>query len=158
MLSEGEKKEQNLINTNVITRHNAIAISRDQQSWRSSFSLIQTYLLFPVFNLWNYPFCRLILCTFPRLLISSISVSQICFYKLQFFFSRICSITVVLWIFKNCVICNILQSFNVCPSIILSKYIHCLYTLGIRFFVWKVIYQGSSIFIKISRISLTIYS
>ena len=44
MLSE--EKEQKLISTNFITRHNAIAISRDQQSWRSSFSLIQTCLQF----------------------------------------------------------------------------------------------------------------
>ena len=43
--------DQFLNNTNVITRHNAVAMSRDQQSWGSSFSLIQTYLLFPVFNL-----------------------------------------------------------------------------------------------------------
>ena len=60
---KGRKKRTKLINTNVITRHNAIAMSRDHQSWRSSFSLIQTYLLFPVFSLWNYPFCRIILCT-----------------------------------------------------------------------------------------------
>ena len=39
MLNKGEKIEQKkLINTNVITRHNAIAMSRDLQSWRSSFS------------------------------------------------------------------------------------------------------------------------
>ena len=44
MLSE--KKEQKLINTNAITRRNVIAISRDQQLWRSSFSLIQTCLQF----------------------------------------------------------------------------------------------------------------
>ena len=143
VLSEGGKKEQKLINTNVITRHNAIAISCDQQSWRSSFSLIQIYLLFPVFNLWNHPFCRLILCTFPRLLISSISVSQICFYKLQFFFSRICSVTVVLWIFKNCVIYNILQSFNVCSSVILSKYI--------VYILWEFVFSFGKCFIKVHR-------
>ena len=34
------KKRKKLINTNAIARHNAIAVSRDQQSWRSSFSLI----------------------------------------------------------------------------------------------------------------------
>ena len=27
-------KEQKMINTNVIARHNAIVLSRDQQSWR----------------------------------------------------------------------------------------------------------------------------
>ena len=52
---KGRKKEQELINTNVVTRHNAIAMSRDQQSWRSSFSVIQISLLFPVFSLWKYP-------------------------------------------------------------------------------------------------------
>ena len=36
-----EEKEQKLINTNAITRHNTIAMYRDQQSWRSSFSLFQ---------------------------------------------------------------------------------------------------------------------
>ena len=41
-----KKKEQKLINTNAITRRNVIAISRDQQLWRSSFSLIQTCLQF----------------------------------------------------------------------------------------------------------------
>ena len=39
-----KKKEQKLINTNAITRQNAIVISRDQQSWRSNFNLIQTCL------------------------------------------------------------------------------------------------------------------
>ena len=48
ILSEGEKKEQKLIKTNVITRHYAIAMSHDQQSWRSSFILIQAYLQFQV--------------------------------------------------------------------------------------------------------------
>ena len=48
MLSEAGKKEQKLIRNNVFTRHNAIVFSRDEQSWRSSFSLIQTYLQFPV--------------------------------------------------------------------------------------------------------------
>ena len=54
MLSERDKKEQKLINTNVITIHNGIVMSRDiamSRDKRSSFSLIQTYLLFPVFNL-----------------------------------------------------------------------------------------------------------
>ena len=48
MLSEKKKKKKKkkLINTNVITRHNAIAISRDQQLWSSSFNLIQTCLHF----------------------------------------------------------------------------------------------------------------
>ena len=40
MLSQ-KKKEQKLIDTNAIAKHNAIAISRDQQQRRSSFSLIQ---------------------------------------------------------------------------------------------------------------------
>ena len=40
MLSE--EKEQKLVNTNVITGHNTIAASSDQQLWISSFSLIQT--------------------------------------------------------------------------------------------------------------------
>ena len=41
-------------------------------------------------------------------------------------------------------------------SVILFKYNHCLYTLGMRFFVWKVIYQDSQIFVKIYRISFTV--
>ena len=46
-----------------------------------------------------------------------------------------------------------LRSFS---SVIPSKYIHCLYTFGIPFFVWKVLYQGSFVFIKTSRISFTV--
>ena len=46
MLIKERKKKQKLINTNVITRHNAIAITPDRQSWRSNFSLIQTCLQF----------------------------------------------------------------------------------------------------------------
>ena len=44
MLSEEKKPETD--QSNNITRHNAIAISRDQQLRRSSFSLIQTWLQF----------------------------------------------------------------------------------------------------------------
>lgn len=39
-----KKKEQKVINTKVIKKHNANAISRDQHSWRCSVSLIQTCL------------------------------------------------------------------------------------------------------------------
>ena len=142
-------------------------MSCDQQSWRSTFSFIQTYSLFPVFNLWNYPSCRWILCSWCNFS-SSVDFFNFCFANLflkitKVFAQQNCSVNVVLWIFKNCVICNIFQSFNICPksasqhlSVILSKHIHCLYTLRIRFFVWKVIYQGSLIFTKISRISFTI--
>ena len=42
-------------------------------------------------------------------------------------------------------------------SVILSNYINCLYTLGKRFFVWKVIYQCSLIFLIISRISFKMH-
>ena len=35
-----KKKEQKLINAHVITRHNVITISRDQQLWKSSFIII----------------------------------------------------------------------------------------------------------------------
>ena len=41
-LSEGKKQKP--ISTNAITRHHVIAIAQDQQSGRSSFSLIQTCL------------------------------------------------------------------------------------------------------------------
>ena len=34
-----KKKQKELINTNAITRHNAIVISCDEQMWISSFSL-----------------------------------------------------------------------------------------------------------------------
>ena len=43
-------------------------------------------------------------------------------------------------------------------SVIPSKYIHCLSTFGIPFFVWKMLYQGSFICIKISRISFIVSS
>ena len=42
MLSE-EKKQKKLINANVITRHNAIVISCDEQMWISSFSLFKHF-------------------------------------------------------------------------------------------------------------------
>ena len=42
MLSE-EKKQKKLINANVITRHNAIVISWDEQMWISSFSLFKHF-------------------------------------------------------------------------------------------------------------------
>ena len=48
-----KKKEQKLINTNVITKHKAVDKSRDQQSWRSSFRLIQTYLQIINKNRWR---------------------------------------------------------------------------------------------------------
>ena len=42
MLSE-EKKQKKLINANVILRHNAIIISRDEQMQISSFSLFKHF-------------------------------------------------------------------------------------------------------------------
>ena len=42
MLSE-EKKQKKLINANVILRHNAIVISRDEQKQISSFSLFKHF-------------------------------------------------------------------------------------------------------------------
>ena len=48
---KGEKRTKKLINTNVITR------------LEIQFRSIQTYFQFPVFNLWNYLFCHLILGT-----------------------------------------------------------------------------------------------
>ena len=42
MLSE-EKKQKKLINANVILRHNAIVISRDEQMQISSFSLFKHF-------------------------------------------------------------------------------------------------------------------
>ena len=64
MLSECEKRTKT-DQTNVVTRQRYCYVlwSCDHHLWRSSFSLIQTCLLFPVFNLWNYQFCRLILYT-----------------------------------------------------------------------------------------------
>ena len=44
MLSE-EKKQKKLVNANVITRHNANVLSRDEQMQISSFSLFK---LFPI--------------------------------------------------------------------------------------------------------------
>ena len=42
MLGEG-KKQTKLINADVITRHNAIVISCDEQMWISSFSLFKQF-------------------------------------------------------------------------------------------------------------------
>ena len=47
-------------------------------------------------------------------------------------------------------------SYVISKGGIMSNYVHCLCTLWIRFFVWKVIYQGSLIFIKVSRIIFTV--
>ena len=47
MLSE-EKKQKKLINANVITRHNAIVISRDEQMQISSFSLFKHFPIIKV--------------------------------------------------------------------------------------------------------------
>ena len=53
MLSKGAKRTKKLINTNVITRHNAFEMSRDLQSWRSSFSLFKyiCYFQFLIFEI-----------------------------------------------------------------------------------------------------------
>ena len=79
MLSKG-KKEQKLINTNVITnqRYSYVPVSIVVEI---QFQIIQTYLLFPVFNLWNYPFCRLILCTWCNFS-SSVNFFNSCFATL----------------------------------------------------------------------------
>ena len=71
--------------------------------------------IFP-FNFWNYP---LILCTWSHFS-SSVNIFKFCIANLfleiiEALLSRIYSITVFLWIFNNCVICNNYQSFNVCP-------------------------------------------
>ena len=82
MLSKGEKRTKKVINTNVITRHNAFEMSRDLQSWRSSFSPFKhicyfQFLIFEIidFVVWFYVL-RVI---FSRLLISLNFVSLICF-------------------------------------------------------------------------------
>ena len=82
MLSKGEKRTKKVINTNVITRHNAFEMSRDLQSWRSSFSPFKhiCYFQFLIFEticfvVWFYVFSVF----FPRLLISLNFVSLICF-------------------------------------------------------------------------------
>ena len=83
MLSKGKKKRtKKVINTIVITRHNAIAMSRDLQSWRSSFSPFKyiyyfQFLIFEIirFVVWFY----VLSVVFPCLLISLIFVSLICF-------------------------------------------------------------------------------
>ena len=59
-----KKKEQKLINAHVITRHNVITISRDQQLWKSSFIIINYNGadLMPLFKevlsliIWRLPF------------------------------------------------------------------------------------------------------
>ena len=43
MLGKEEKKAKKLINTIVITRHNAIVIPCDEQLWRSSFNLFKHF-------------------------------------------------------------------------------------------------------------------
>ena len=40
-----KEKQKKLINANVMTRHNAIVTSRDEQIWISSFSLFKHFLI-----------------------------------------------------------------------------------------------------------------
>ena len=82
MLSKGEKKNENWLIPNVITRHNAFAMSRDLQSRRASFSPFKhiyyfQFLIFEIirFAVWFYVLGVI----FPRLLIALVFVSQICF-------------------------------------------------------------------------------
>ena len=77
-----KKRTKNLINTNVITRHNAIEMSRDLQSWRSSFSPFKHLHYFQVlifkiirFVVWFYVLSEI----FRRVLISLNFASLNCF-------------------------------------------------------------------------------
>ena len=79
---KGNKRTKKLTNTNVFTRHDAIAMSRDLHSWRSSFSPFKhiyyfQFLIFEIirFVVWFYVLSVI----FPRLLISLNFVSLICF-------------------------------------------------------------------------------
>ena len=82
MLSKGEKRTKKVINTNVITRHNAFEMSRDLQSWRSSFSPFKhiCYFQFLIFEIIDFVVWFYVLSViFSRLLISLNFVSLICF-------------------------------------------------------------------------------
>ena len=77
-----KKRTKKLIKTNIITRYKAIAMSRDLQLWRSSFSLFKhiyyfQFLIFEIirFAVWFYVLSVI----FPRRLTSLIFVSLICF-------------------------------------------------------------------------------
>ena len=105
--------------------------------------------------------------TFPHLWKSSVFVSQDFFLKLlKLLFSRVYYVTVALWIlitalFLICTSRSMFVQSQLCSfsSVNLWKCIHCLYVLGMRFFVWKVIIdQGSLIFTIPSRISFHVYS
>ena len=129
MLSKGGKKERKNWST---------LMSRDLQSWRSSFSPFKNiyyfrFLIFEIirFVVWFYVLSAI----FP----SSVNFFNFCFanlFLLKFLFSRIYSVILVLWIFSNWVTCNILQSFNVCPksgSQFLVSYCVKIYSLSIYF-------------------------
>ena len=82
MLSKGEKRTKKVINTNVITRHNAFEMSRDLQSWRYSFSPFKhiCYFQFLIFEIIDFVVWFYVLSViFSRLLISLNFVSLICF-------------------------------------------------------------------------------
>ena len=77
MLSKGEKRTKELINTNVITKHKAFEMSRDLQSWRSSFSPFKhiCYFQFLIFEIIRFVVWFYVLgVIFPRLLISLVFV------------------------------------------------------------------------------------
>ena len=112
-----EKKNKNW-SILMSSQDNAIAMFCDEQLWRSSFSLIQTYLLIPVLIFKINCFFLMILCTWCHFS-TPVNIFNFCFANLflkviEVLFSRIYSVTAVLWIFNNSVICNILQSCNVC--------------------------------------------
>ena len=79
---KGKKRTKKLINTNVITRHNAFEMSRDLQSWRSSFSPFKHiyYFQFLIFEIIHFVVWFYILSViFRRLLISLNFVLLTCF-------------------------------------------------------------------------------
>ena len=72
------------------------------------------------FNCWNYLFFRLILCTWYHF---SLSVNIFSFYFTNLFLDNYWSFVQQNLLcycssltFYNCIICNIFQSFNVCPK------------------------------------------
>lgn len=136
MLSKGEKNE-NLSILMLLHIANAIAMSRDLQSWRSSFSLFKHiyYFQFFVFDIirfvvWFYVVGIRIFCKFIFRYYWSFYLAE--FTLLSLFPEFLISALFVIYSSPSMFAQSLLRSFS---SVILLKYIHCLYTFRIRFFV-----------------------
>ena len=153
---KGKKRTKKLINTNVITRHNAFEMSRDLQSWRSSFSPFKhiyyfQFLIFEIirFIVWFYVLGVILL----RLLNSLIFVSQFVFknywsfcsaeFNLLLLFSEfLITVLFVIYFSPSMFAQSQLRSFS---SVILSK----CWNIFIVYIILEIVFAVGNWFIKV---------